>query len=42
MLDNASNNGTWMEELEHILSACDISFDTADNRIMYSLSLLLH
>jgi len=33
-LDNASNNQTMMEELEVLLQARDIPFDSADNRIM--------
>jgi len=33
-LDNASNNGTFMEEMEHLLHLRDIDFDHLDRRIM--------
>jgi hypothetical protein len=33
-LDNASNNGTFMEEMEHLLHLHDIDFDHLDRRIM--------
>jgi hypothetical protein len=33
-LDNAANNGTFMEELERLLHQRDINFDHMDRRIM--------
>jgi len=33
-LDNASNNGTMMEELKTMLTECDIVFDAEDRKIM--------
>jgi hypothetical protein len=33
-LDNAANNGTFMEELEKILELQDIKFDAQDRHIM--------
>jgi hypothetical protein len=33
-LDNAPNNGTFMEELGHLLCQCDIDFDHLERRIM--------
>jgi len=33
-LDNASNNRTMMEELETMLTECDIVFDAEDQKIM--------
>jgi len=33
-LDNAANNGTFMEELEHLLHQRDIDFDHMDRGIM--------
>jgi hypothetical protein len=35
-LDNAANNGTFMEELERLLHQHDINFDHMDRRIMCS------
>ena len=33
-LDNASNNGTFMDELSILLQSCDINFNTKDHKIM--------
>jgi hypothetical protein len=39
-LDNASNNGTFMEEMEHLLHLRDIDFDHLDRRIMCFLHII--
>jgi hypothetical protein len=33
-LDNASNNGTMLEEMEVLLGACEIPFDAVDCKVM--------